>query len=281
MPRTLMLATDLGHRSDRALDRAATLARAWQARLLIVHVLEGGTQRRADLPSWRRVSDPLAEARRRVQRDLGATQDLALEVIVERGDPDTLIADLAAQYQVDLLVCGVARDEALGRLLLGSTVEGLVKRLPAPLLVVKRRPHGDYRGLVVASDFTPSARAAAAVAAAWWPQAQLDLFHAFSLPFEGLLDDKTRAIEQARRRAMDECRRYLEDAPEVRYANTYCEHGDPAVLLSDLVEAREVDLVVVGTEGRRGLAGMVLGSVAQRVLDRVPVDVLVAPRVDA
>ena len=33
------------------------------------------------------------------------------------------------------------------------------------------------------------------LAALAWPQAQLDLFHAFSLPFQGLLDD-TEALEE-------------------------------------------------------------------------------------
>ncbi|MGE3772123.1 MAG: universal stress protein, partial [Gammaproteobacteria bacterium] len=166
MPQTLMLATDLGHRSDRALDRAAALARAWQARLLIVHALKAASLR-DDAPSWRRVTDPLALARRRIHRDLGATADLALEVIVERGDPGAVVAELAARHQADLVISGVARDETLGRLLLGSTVETLVKQLQAPLLVVKRRPHGDYRHLVVATDLTPDSKTAGDAALAW------------------------------------------------------------------------------------------------------------------
>lgn len=277
MPHTLMLATDLGHRSDRALDRAAALARAWRARLLVVHALKAPGSPE-DAPSWRRISDPVALARRRIHRDLGVTEDLALEVIVERGDPGSVIAALAARHQVDLILSGVARDETLGRLLLGSTVEALLKQLPAPLLVVKRRPHGDYRHLVVASDFTPGSKLAGDTALAWWPNAQVDLFHAFALPFEGLLQDKRPTIERARQRAAEECQRFAAESRGGRYATTYCEHGEPAALLGDLVEARDVDLVVVGTEGRKGLAGMVLGSVAQRVLDRVPVDVLVVPR---
>jgi len=277
MPLTLMLATDLGHRSDRALDRAALLARTWQARLLVVHVREG-PERRENTPSWREVSDPLAFARRCVLRDLGAAGDLSIDVIVEHGNPGTMIPDLAARHRVDLLVCGVAREEALGRLLLGSTVESLVKRLPAPLLVVKRRPHADYRRIVVASDFTACASAAAAAAARWWPAATFELFHAFTQPFEGLLENKSRAIEQARLRAAEECQRFVAASTDVRYASTYCEHGDPAALLCDLADARDVELVAVGTEGRRGFAGMVLGSVAQRILDRVPSDVLVVPR---
>ncbi|MGE3775106.1 MAG: universal stress protein, partial [Gammaproteobacteria bacterium] len=191
--------------------------------------------------------------------------------------PGAVVAELAARHQAYLVISGVARDETLGRLLLGSTVETLEKQLQAPLLVVKRRPHGDYRHLVVATDLTPDSKTAGDAALAWWPNAQVDLFHAFALPFEGLLQDRTAAIERARLHAVEECQRYAAASTGGRYATTYCEHGEPAALLSDLVEARDIDLVVVGTEGRKGLAGMVLGSVAQRVLDRVPADVLVVP----
>jgi len=280
MPANLMLATDLGHRSDRALDRAAALARTWGARLTVVHALES-PDRSGDMPSWRRVTDPVAAARRCIHRDLHSTPDLDLEVLVERGEPGTVVAELATRHGSDLIVSGVARDEMLGRLLLGSTIETLLKRLPAPLLVVKRRPHGDYRHLVVASDLMPGSRAAGATAFAWWPQAQIDLFHAFTLPFEGLLQDKTRPLEQTRARALEDCRRFAADATGGRYAATFCEHGEPASLLCDLAEARDIDLIVVGTAGRRGLAGMVLGSVARRILDRVPVDVLIVPHAES
>ncbi|MFN5481402.1 MAG: universal stress protein, partial [Brevundimonas sp.] len=39
-PRTLLLATDLSSRCDRALDRAASLAARWDARLIVVNVIE-------------------------------------------------------------------------------------------------------------------------------------------------------------------------------------------------------------------------------------------------
>lgn len=276
MPNTIMLATDLSQRCDRALDRAAMLAREWQARLLIVHVLEEKYYR-ADAPSWRQAIDPLEVAQRRVRHDVGESADLRLEILIERGEPGVVIPQLAARHGVELVVCGIARDEALGRLLLGSTVDTLTKRLSSPLLVVKRRPHEAYRHLVFASDLSPGSQAAGALAGTWWPAASIDLFHAFSLPFEGLLENKARQLEQAKDRALDDCRRFTAGDVNGRYATIYCEHGEPPSLLSELVEVRNVDLVVVGTAGRSGLAGMLLGSVAQRVLDRVPVDVLVAP----
>jgi nucleotide-binding universal stress UspA family protein len=63
-----------------------------------------------------------------------------------------------------------------------------------------------------------------------------------------------------------------------RYIATLCEYGEASALLQDLVQVRGVDLVVLGTEGRSGLAHVLLGSVAHRLLRRLSIDVLVVRR---
>jgi nucleotide-binding universal stress UspA family protein len=51
--------------------------------------------------------------------------------------------------------------------------------------------------------------------------------------------------------------------------------GSPARAILDYAEEEGVDLVVMGTHGRRGLDRLVLGSVTERVLRASPVPVLV------
>jgi nucleotide-binding universal stress UspA family protein len=51
--------------------------------------------------------------------------------------------------------------------------------------------------------------------------------------------------------------------------------GEPASALCDL--ARSADLLVVGTRGRGGFKGLLLGSVSQRCAERSPCPVVVVP----
>jgi nucleotide-binding universal stress UspA family protein len=53
------------------------------------------------------------------------------------------------------------------------------------------------------------------------------------------------------------------------------DYGAPEALLFDLVRDRNVDLVVLGTHGRTGLANVFLGSVARQIVPAMPCDTLV------
>ena len=50
--------------------------------------------------------------------------------------------------------------------------------------------------------------------------------------------------------------------------------GSPYRVVRDLVQEQEVDLVVVPTHGRSGVAHMFLGSVAERIARHAPCPVL-------
>ena len=60
-----------------------------------------------------------------------------IEIQCERGDPVTLILSVAEDIHCDLIVLGSHGRTALGRLLMGSVAEGVLRRAACPTLVVK------------------------------------------------------------------------------------------------------------------------------------------------
>lgn len=81
------------------------------------------------------------------------------------------------------------------------------------------------------------------------------------------------AIEQAGRELLDKAVASIPDgAPELS-VDSVLVHGQPEVVL--LEEAEKADLVVVGSRGRGGLAGLLMGSVSQRVVHHAPCPVVV------
>lgn len=61
----------------------------------------------------------------------------------------------------------------------------------------------------------------------------------------------------------------------VRY-ETLVSSGDPAEQVLNTARGLDIDLIVMGTHGRKGLSHLVLGSAAERVVRESPVPVLTA-----
>lgn len=279
-PKKILFATDLSARCDRALDRSAALAAQWQSALVVLHVLEDFEAEAlgiATVPSWRRTSNPVDLAWKELHADVSEVSDRA-RVLISKGNPADVILTTAEQEGCDLIVIGIARDELLGRFSLGGTVDRLLRRTGVPLLVVKNRPRTPYQHIVVATDFSPSARHALEAAARLFPGQPLTLFHAFDSPMAGLMTDAATFMKDRRAAAERELHLFLEtvDKPETWQApNVLIEHGAADGLLRNYVRDKQADLVVLGTQGRSAIAEVLVGSVAKMIMNEVPCDALI------
>lgn len=276
-PERILLATDLSCRSDRALDRAVQLAQRWGAKLFVLHVIESlEGPYAAGAKSF--ASEKLV-AERQIRTDIGRKK-IAMEVMIEGGDPADAILRSAAELGCGLIVTGIARDETFGRSILGTTVEKVIRREPVstPVLVVKTRPRKAYRSLVVPSDFAAPASHALARAVGLFPDAAITLLHAFGIPFEGLGGIVT-DLDRYKASVREEAKAFLETAmlpPSTRdRVKLAIEHGSPVEVLDSHLRANGGDLVVLGTYGFSGLLNLLMGSTAARLLSILTCDVLV------
>ena len=284
LPRSVLLSTDLSCRCDRALDRAVLSAQQWQARLVALTVVEPTAASRLDMghAAWQLArQSALHIAQRRLHADM-ARQNIPVTVRVEQGQVTDRLLEVAAQETVGLVVTGVARSEALSRMVLGSTVDALVRRSLVPVLVVRERAWEPYTRVVVATDFSPAARHALVKAAGWYPQAELVLFHAHGAPYSlraGMdpMQAQLAGFQQARQAA----EAFLQDTAlpdDVRQrVRLELAYGDPAPLLHTHGQTHGHDLLVLATRGHSKLLHILLGSVAQRILEVAQNDVLLVP----
>ncbi len=278
-PATLLLASDLGARCDRALERAARLALGWHAGLVVLNV--AGAPASPDLAlAWSSGAEPDVlerHAREQLRADVEAL-GVDARLVVARGEPAPAIVEHARRLGAGLVVAAMARDEPFGRFLVGSTVERLARTLDVPLLVVRARARAPYRRVVVATDFSAASGHALRTALRWFPQADVSLFHAHPPAARETLD------AAAARRVADGIRRtegaeFLAaqlpaDADRSRI-RLVVECAPLETALAAYVRGQGVDLVAMGTHGRTGLARALLGSAAARLLDWVPCDTLI------
>lgn len=279
-PKKILLATDLSARGDRALDRAAQLANQWKAELVIVHALDGrGTslsEAAYPLPSWRRITDPSTAIRDRIMRDLREEVD-QLKILIEKGEPAQVILDTASREDCDLIIVGLSQNGLVGQMLLGRTVEHLVRKSPVSVLVVKSRPAGAYRHVLVGTDFTEESRYGLEVAACSFPDCQFTVMHGFEMQYKAFLPDSMPSQESTamEKQSIEEFVRDAEIGDKVRaHTRTLVEHGPPDLMLCRYVEEQHADLVVIGAYGRGFLFHLLVGGYTPRIVDSVPTDIL-------
>jgi nucleotide-binding universal stress UspA family protein len=142
--------------------------------------------------------------------------------------------------------------------------------IPPPLL---------FSHLLVATDFSPDSEAAVghAVALARRFEARLTLLHVrpdvqASGPDGAVLtDDVGPSVADELLRL-----RRAELAASGITVETRIDHGDPASAISAVARSLGCDLIVLGTRGRKGIARLLLGSVAAQVLREAPCPVFIA-----
>lgn len=138
--RTIVLATDLSPSADGATDRAMELAERLKASLVVVSVIEPRHvgARRGVLPPQRidEVRDERsAGAARLVAR--GRRDGIEIRFLVWEGEAAAGILEAAAAEGADMIVIGSHGRGSLGRLLLGSVSEHVVRHATVPVLVVR------------------------------------------------------------------------------------------------------------------------------------------------
>jgi len=147
-----------------------------------------------------------------------------------------------------------------------------------------------FQTLLFAHDFSPSSERALAYALDLTSRtgAALHLMHVAQTA-EGVLFEggKVPPSGELRDRFEDRCRKSLASqdlsasdlsADDDRLSYHAVRGGAPAPLLVQKAEEIDADLVVMGTEGRRGVQRIIAGSVAEEVLRTAPCPVLTARR---
>ncbi|MBK7531968.1 universal stress protein [Piscinibacter sp.] len=281
-PQRIFMANDLSARCDRALARAAQLAQAWHGKLTVVHVVHAAEVAARDrlasgAPSWRRPESWSQTLERALRADLAAEGIAATSRVVIGTTPDAVLQG-AADENADLVVLGIAKDARMDRIQLGSTVDALVRRSRVPVLNVRNRVRGAYRHVVVATDFSEPAMEALRLAAHWFTGARLTLFHAYMPPGSSLTSG-TGPSHSWRDAVAQQCASHATEAelpkPIEAALDRVLEFGAPETLLPDFVTSAQADLVVLGSQGRSGLARALLGSTAENLLHTLDCDTLV------
>lgn len=264
----ILLASDLSSRNDRALDRAAAMARHHDVPLIVLHVIEPPLLSHFMPDSWQTLQQKhQASAQDRITQDLD-DHELDVRVLVESGSTASVIRSVAKAQGSSLVVTGTARDEALGRVILGSTTERLARESDLPLLIVRRRVPGHYRQVLVGTDFSVDSAQTLRYVLSEVPHDTVTVMHCVQNPTD------TEAVR-------DQLEQFVHDAVRETGYNLPVQSlvalGKPQTRIPDYAEAHRIELVALGTRGASGIVDRGMGSVSEYLMMILPSDVLLLP----
>jgi nucleotide-binding universal stress UspA family protein len=223
---------------------------------------------------------------RRAERQLRRRWSDA-EAVVTDAPPVSGILSRAGKLRAGVIVLGSRGLGAVGRLLLGSVSRACVREARCPVLVV-RGPARPPRRFLLGVDGSPHARHAAAfLGALTVPRGGevrlVSVVEPVRLPSTAFLPARVRAVVTSEAADLEKerlaaARRHLEGA-RLRLARagwrvrTEVRTGRP---LEELLDAsRNADVLVVGARGVGRVERLLLGSVAEGMVSRAQVPVLV------
>lgn len=209
--------------------------------------------------------------------------------VVGRGQAPQEIAALAERDTADLIVVGSRGLGPIRSMLLGSVSQEVIDLAPTPVLVV-RQPA--VTRIVFGADGSPGAEAAEQTLAALPVPAGTavrvvsvaEIIRPSTIGLAPALYGEAMAWQvESEADALRVHQKLAEDAADRLRAHgmqvtSEARAGDPAGELLAAATEAGADLIVVGSRGRTGLARLVLGSVARRVVQHAKASVLIAAR---
>jgi nucleotide-binding universal stress UspA family protein len=281
--------TDFSEPAVRALKLAGSLAHREGARLLVLHVTNPVTDAVNVL-----LDDPsLTRQRQRLEQLQREAPGVPFESRLAFGGAAAEILKTAQETGCNMIVMGTLGRTGLGRLLMGSVAEQVVRNAPCPVVTVNSPPRepaakaevssgtaAPIRTVVHPTDFSGPCAEAFRVACelAGDQSARLTVIHVVvPPPMSPINQPMPPPLPEDPRGKLEELLRLAQASAPGLQADYRVERGEKADAAPRIVGAAQetrCDLIVMGTHGRTGLGRALMGSVAEQVLRTAPCPVV-------
>ena len=282
--KSVLVPTDFSLPSRLAVNYGVSVARKFRSRLTLAHVLEPASRRShgKSTTGAKKGTQRREEAIRELWAVLAPEDqdDLDLRVVLKEGSADKEIAAIVEQERPDVVILGTHGHGRIGRLIIGSTTEHLLRTLTVPMLTVSNvvRPMA-FERILFATDLSEAAHHGFTFALdlARTLQAELVVLHCMEVP-----PGKGDSAAQARDMALEEARRKLGRlAAEGKFHNvkiqTILTEGMPGGQILKAADESMADFILMGVKSKNVVERALVGTTAAHVVREARVPVLAVP----
>ena len=279
----ILVGTDFSPASDRALDYALSIARRYEARIFLAHVITSDANVMVAPEIMARTHETeVCEAQWRMGEILlsGRLRDMSHETLIEHGSLWPTLEALIGKHHIDLVVVGTQGTGGLQKMLLGSGAEQIFRQAKCPVLTLGPAIKGEapreveFKNILFATDFGLGAEREAkyAFCFALEHQANLTLLHVVARAE----DYSEGGLAQKRETVTRELGELVPAGGELWCKTEFrMRLGEPVEEILQVAGEIKADLIVIGAKHGKGLAaGHLLHTIAYRVVRGAPCPVL-------
>ncbi len=297
----ILVATDFSPPAEAAVKQAVWLARQVGARITLAHTLPD-LRRAVHSVSYKAKVDLLYGEGSVFQREVRQESDTKMrKMIVDMnaadldvkfetllGAPYAEITHAVQQEGYDLVLTGTRGLAAWQQFFVGSTAKRLIRNCPSSVWIVKAEHVGPPKAVLAATDFSDVSRRAV-LEGLWVAQqasAEFHLLHvvdSMDVP-EDIISripegsSLRREINKEAKHRFDEFVESLNTDPD--QVQRHLSFGTPWQEVGRLATHLNIDLIALGTFGRSGIKGVLLGNTAEKVLDTCDCSILTVKPAD-
>lgn len=247
--KSILFPTDFSERSAVGLPYAAAIARRYNAKLHVAHVVSPET------PISMPVEGPPVSAWSMAEQEVAILERSDLlaacqyDTVVEQGELWEVLSEIIKKYEVDLIVMVTHGRGGFKRLILGSAAEEIVREASCPVLTIgpevpsRVDSKRNLRQVLYTTDFRPGSLASLMYAVFFAEEngARLTLVHVAEPPSTAGSDDAERQRALHRLQQMMPAENYLVWQPKY-----LIESGPAGSTVLRLAKEEHADLIVMG-----------------------------------
>ena len=270
--KNILFATDFSPAADAAAPFAIQIARSYGARVYGVHVNPFDNYTAAAPEAWAAMAEAAErEAKENAQRLNEQLAGIEHEVVIGEGNIWEVISILIKEKEIDVIVLGTRGRTGLGKALLGSVAEQILRQAPCPVLTVG--PHvtpqpekaAKMHQILYATDLVAEFPAAApyAISLAQENQAHLALLHVIEHQKAGELVHPWELIDSKMRKLAN-----LVPLEAELWCEPQClvEKGNAAEKILAVAQKQGADLIVLGVQPAKWVASHLDAGTVHKVV---------------
>ncbi len=288
----ILCPVDLSDSSRHAITHAVMMAKWYKARITALHVCNPVVVPSTDFvvagtPSVALLTEAEVEdVNAQILRWFGSVEPVQIDVVIDNGNVANRVLDRALSLPADLIVMGTHGAGGFEHLVLGSVAEKVLRKATCPVMTVPPQSRTTskvpFKRLLCPVDFSESSLSALqfGFSIAQESDAELTILHVFEwLPGDEALTNRPINVPEYRRQLehdFDEKLHALvpDSVRDWCRPRTRTAHGKAYREILAAATEENVDLIVMGVQGRNALDLMLFGSTTNQVVRRATCPVL-------